>query len=116
MARARCATGAFTGWLNHHIEVQHLLARPKLPAERDGRFVPVVGLDINDPGAALRGDPAQKLEQASGNVPPSMPWAESKVVDVYLAPHSLEFVEFIGNEAAQHLVTRQRHDGDHMLS
>jgi hypothetical protein len=38
-----------------------------------------------------------------------------KVIDVEFAPHPLELVELIGDEAAYDLFALHRHDGDDML-
>jgi len=79
--------------------MQHLLTISKLAIERDGSVIAVVGLNIDDPGTAPRGDVAQVLDQAGCDAPPPMFRADGKVVDVDLAPRSFEFVELIGDES-----------------
>jgi hypothetical protein len=95
--------------------MQHFLARPELVVERDGRLVTMVGLDIDDPGAATGGDLAQMPDQSGRDTSAAMRFGDREVVDVDLATRLFELVEFIGDQPTHDILARQRHESDDML-
>src|SRR5918994_6135417 len=86
--------------INPDVEMQNVLANPKLLVERDRRVVAVIGLNVDDPGAAPGGDLAQVLDEGGRDALAAMLRADGKVIDVHLAPGPLELVELIGDEPA----------------
>ena len=95
--------------------MQHRFADPELLIERNRRLVAVIGLNVDHPGAAPSGDLAQTRDQGCRDALPPVLRADGQIIDVYLAPRSLEFVEFVSHEPAENLLARQRHEDDDML-
>src|SRR3954453_6727357 len=96
---AKCYPGAEgQGRTGPNIEMEHCLAYPELLVKRGGRIVAVVGLNVDHIGTAPGGDLAQACDQGRRDALSSMFRADSKVVDVHLAPRLLELVELVGHE------------------
>ena len=102
-------------WLDRDVEMQDLLAHAELVVERDGRIVAMVGLDIDDPGAAAGGDPAQMPDQCGGDALPAMRLIHRQVIDVDLASRLFELVELIGDKPSHHRLAGQGDEHDHMV-
>ncbi len=105
------------GWVcfNPDVEMQHLLSHPELIVEGDGRIVLVISLNVNYPNAASGGNLAQVFDQGGRDALASMFRAHGKVIDIQLPPCPLEFVEFIGDKAADDFLACQCRKGDNML-
>src|SRR4051812_37697495 len=90
------------------IEMKEVLARSQLCVDGDGRLVAVIGLDVDHPGAAARGDLAQLRDEGRREPLPTIRSGDHEVVDVDLAPRLLKFLELVGYKSAQHLRAGKR--------
>ena len=68
--------------LDPDVEMQHFFANPKFLIKGDCWIVAIIGLNIDDPSAASRGNFPQMLNESGCDALPSMLSAYGKVIDV----------------------------------
>jgi len=104
-------------WNAEHwdVEVQYIFADAYFPVKRDRRSVAAIGLHVYHPRITFRGNFPQVLDQRCRNSPAPMALGDSQIVDIELAPCTLELVELVSHESPDNLPGRKSNQRDHIF-